>query len=166
MKLPQGLDMNRARNLCPSLLQVFYENLQTLNNQEEYPSSDIWNVDESDANACRNKVGKVFAPRGSRNVHLLIPNEREWFSVLTCINASGQKISNYYIFKRLRTRKDYIALCRDSTTFDMQKKGWMDAYQFSKWIDHFVMVLRGKGVFSTTSRHLVILDGYKAHLML
>ena len=38
-----------------------------------------------------------------------------------------------------------------------------------KWFKkrhHFVMVLRGKGTLSTTSRHLLILDRHKAHLTL
>ena len=158
--------MKRAKNLCPSQVQAFYENLQTLYNQEEYPSSHIWNVDESGANASRNGFGKVFTPRGTRNVHLLTPNEREWISVLTYINASGETIPYYYIFKGLRIRRDYIALCDDGTTFGMKKKRWVDSYQFSTWMDHFVMVLRGKGTLSTTSRHLLILDGHKAHLTL
>ena len=110
MRIPQGLNMKRAKNLCPSQVQAFYENLQTLYNQEEYPPSHLWNVNESWANASRNGFGKVFAPRGTRNVHLLTPNEREWISVLTCINASGETIPNYYIFKGLRIRRDYIAM--------------------------------------------------------
>ena len=167
MRIPQGLDMKRAKNLCPSQVQAFYENLQTLYNQEEYPPSHIWNVDENGANASRNGFGKVFAPRGTRSVHLFTPNDqREWISVLTCINASGEIIPNYYIFKGLRIRRDYIALCEDGATFDMQKKGWVDSYQFSTWMDNFVMVLRGKRTLSTTSRHLLILDGHKAHLTL
>jgi hypothetical protein len=32
-------------------------------------------------------------------VHKIIPNEREWLPVLMCINASGQAIPNFYIFK-------------------------------------------------------------------
>ena len=42
----------------------------------------------------------------------------------------------------------------------------MDAYQFSKWMDHFVQFLREKGVLTSTYRHLLILDGHKAHLTL
>ena len=42
----------------------------------------------------------------------------------------------------------------------------MDAYQFTKWMDYFLHVLREKEVFTFTNRHLLILDGHKAHLTL
>ena len=42
----------------------------------------------------------------------------------------------------------------------------MDAYQFTKWMDYFLHVLREKGVFTSTNRDLLILDGHKAHLTL
>ena len=77
MRILQGFDINRERNLYPSLVQIFYKNLQSIYNQREYHPSHIWNVNESGANTSRNQVGKVFAPRGLRNVHILIPNERE-----------------------------------------------------------------------------------------
>ena len=69
------------------MVNTFYANLQHLYNQKNYQSSHIWNVDELGANAGRNGVGRVFAPKGARNVHILIPNEREWIFVLTAINA-------------------------------------------------------------------------------
>ena len=67
--------MNRARNLCPSLIQTFYENLQSMYNQSGYSPFHIWNVDESGANASRNGIGKVFASKNLRNIHILTPNE-------------------------------------------------------------------------------------------
>ena len=66
-----------------------------------------------------NGIGKVLASRGFRNVHSIIPNEREWIFVLTCINAKRDSISKYYIF---RARRDYLALCETRSTFELQKK--------------------------------------------
>ena len=42
----------------------------------------------------------------------------------------------------------------------------MDAYQFTKWMDHFIHVLREKEMLTSSYRHLLILDEYKAHLIL
>ena len=123
-------------------------------------------MDESGANASRNGVGKVFASRGTRNVHTITSNEREWISVLTSINANGETIPNYYIFKGMRSARDYLALCENGAIFGMQKRNWVDAYHFSKWMDHFVNILKGRSLLSTTSRHLLVLDGHKAHLTL
>ena len=123
MRIPQGLDLNRARNLCPPMVESFYENLQNLYNQSGYQLSNIWNVDESGANASRNGVGMVFASRRTRNVHTITPNEREWISVLTSINVNGETIPNYYIFKGMRSARDHVALCENGATFGMQKRG-------------------------------------------
>ena len=166
LRTPQPLEVCRARNLCPSMVHTFFTNLEHLYKQQNYQPSHIWNVDESGANASRNGVGRVFAPKGSRNVHTLIPNEREWISVLTAINAQGESISNFYIFKGIRPRRNYLALCEDGASFGMQKKGWIDSYLFSKWMDHFLSKLRERGLMSTSDRHLLVLDGHKAHLTL
>ena len=138
LRIPQPLEVNRARNLCPSIVHTFtfYFNLEHLYKQENYQPSYIWNVDEFEANARRNGVGRVFAPGGFRNVHTIIPNEREWISILTTINAQGDTIPNFYIFK------------------------------FSKRMDHFLAKLREKGLLSIGTRHLLILNGHKAYLIL
>ena len=51
-----------------------------------------------------------------------IPNKREWHSNLTSINASEDTICNYYIFKGVSTRRYYLSLCEDGTTFGIQKR--------------------------------------------
>ena len=68
-------------------------------------------------------MGRVFAPEGARNVHTLIPNEREWISVLIVINAQKTTIPNFYIFKGIRVSRNYLAKCEDGASFEMQKKG-------------------------------------------
>ena len=62
-------------------------------------------------------------------------------SVLTTINANGDIIPNYYIFKGIRPRGDCLALCENGATYEMKKKGWVDAYQFTKWMDSFHLCL-------------------------
>ena len=123
-------------------------------------------MDEYGTNASRNEVGRVFGPKGSRSVHTLIPNEREWISVLTAINVEVETMSNFYIFKGIRPRRNYLVLCEDGASFGMQKKGWIDSYLFSKWMDHFLAKMRKRGLLSSTARHLLMLDGHKAHLTL
>ena len=84
---------------------------------------------------------------------------------MTSVNANGETILNYYIFKEIRPCNDYLVLYENDATYEMQKKEWMDAYQFTKWMDHFLYVLREK-VMTSTHRHLLILDGHKAYLTL
>jgi len=41
--------------------------------------------------------GYVIAKRGSKNVHIVTPDLRESLTVLSCINADGGKLPNFYI---------------------------------------------------------------------
>ena len=52
----------------------------------------------------------------------MTPNETEWLSVLTTINANGDTIPNYNICKGNRPKKNYLALCESGAIYGMQKK--------------------------------------------
>jgi hypothetical protein len=86
----------------------FYESLSSLYAKYEYSPLQIWNCDESGIQVGRNGGAYVLAKTGSRNVHQVVPNEREWLTVLTCINAAGESITNFYIFRGKRFRRNYI----------------------------------------------------------
>ena len=60
---------------------------------------------------------------------------------LTYINASGESISNFYIFRGKRCKRNYIVECEHVATMAISKKAWMIAFLFSTWIDHFIQAL-------------------------
>ena len=86
-------------------------------------------MDESSCQASQNGLGKVFAKRGVRGVHQVIPTEREWLNVLSAINAARGTILNYYIFKGVRKLRDYTTYCEEEALLGMQKR-WMDTIHF------------------------------------
>jgi hypothetical protein len=49
-----------------------------------------------------------LAKKGVRSVHSIIPKEREWLSVLVCINAVGYHIPSFYIFRGKSFQRDYF----------------------------------------------------------
>ena len=104
----QGLDVARAKGLCPENVETFYKNLEDLYAKYQYPPEHIWNCNESGAQAGRNGGGWVWAKRGFRSVHTVVPNDHEWLTVLTCVNAAGWSIPGFYIFKGKRIRRNYI----------------------------------------------------------
>jgi hypothetical protein len=85
----QGLEVGRARGLCPSSAASLYCNLEKLYNNSKYPPSHIWNCDETSVQAGRSGGATVLAKTGSRSVHSVEPDQREHLSVLSCINAQG-----------------------------------------------------------------------------
>jgi hypothetical protein len=167
LRSTQGLEVNRARNLCPENVASLYHNLQTLYARHNYSADHIWNYDESGAQVGKNGGGTlVFAKRGSKAVHSIILDEREWLSVLTCVNAVGQYIPHFFIFKDKRMRRNYIQRCESNSTMAMPEKAWMTGRLFSSWISHFVKSLDSQGGISPTNRHLLIMDGHGSHITL
>ena len=99
-------------------------------------------------------------------MHFLLPNDHEWLTVLTCINAVGDKILGFYIFRVKRMRDNYIRYCEDGAAIAMQTKAWMIQCLFSTWISHFIHSLRDKGGIFLENRHLLIVDGHNLQLTL
>jgi hypothetical protein len=116
----QVLDISRARGMCKENVDTFYHNLEQLYAQHGYMPNRIWNFDETRVQAGKSGGGRVFACRGAKNVHSLIPDEREWLSVLSCINAAGEKIPIFYIFKGIRMRRNFIKRANNGDTMAMQ----------------------------------------------
>jgi hypothetical protein len=85
----------------------FYDNLETLYRLHNYPPERLWNCDEIGAQAGREGGGMVIAWRGSRAIHSIKPDQREWLSCLVCINAAGLSIPSFYIFRGRRFRRNY-----------------------------------------------------------
>jgi hypothetical protein len=108
----------------------------------------------------------VIAKIGAKRVHSIIPNQREWLSVLVCINAAGKAIPSFYIFWGQRFRQNYIQHSEAGATMAMQLRAWMTAYLFSAWISHFVACIQKTTGISPTQRHLLILDGHNSHITL
>ena len=120
LRFAQGLEEGCARGLNPSSVSSFYDNLQKAYERHEYSPSHIWNVDESGAQAERNGGGTlVFARRGSRSVHTTIPNSKEHLTVLSCVNAIGHHVPNFYIFKGKQKSRNYIIRCEPEAVFAM-----------------------------------------------
>ena len=162
----QRLEVARARALCPITAETLYANLEKLYTAHNYPPSHIWNCDELGVQAGRSGGATVLARRGSRLVHSIEPNQKEHLSVLSCINADGGCIPNFYILKGCYFLADYIANCEEGAVMGMQPNAWMTRWLFESWVSHFIECLkRGPGI-ALSNRHLLILDRHNSHVML
>jgi hypothetical protein len=164
LRLAQGLDAKRARNLFAENVTSFYENLSSLYDTHAYSPAHIWNCDETGVQAGRNGGAYVLEKTGSCTVNQVVPDEREWLTVLTCVNAAGESIPNFYIFRGKRFRRNYIEFCEEGATMAMSSKAWMTACLFSAWMDHFIQALQKHSNVSVSSLHLLIMDGHSSHV--
>jgi hypothetical protein len=108
LNVAKGLKVGCAKGLCPNNVAIFYNNLQQVYDLHNYIINKIWNCDESSAHVSCNGGLLVLAKVGSKSVHSIFPNEREWLLMLSYINAHGESIPNFYIFKSKQFKRKYI----------------------------------------------------------
>jgi hypothetical protein len=142
LRISQALETAKARGLCRDNVKSFYENLQTLYSLHKYTPDRIWNCDESGAQAGKNGGGVVIVRTRARRVHSVVPDQREWLSVLVCINGAS----------------------KTGATMAMQPRAWMTSYLFGAWMSQFIELVQASGSLSPVNRHLLILDGHISHV--
>ena len=76
LRVPQPLDHKRERTVNLESVAEFYSNLATMYNTHYYPLNCVWNIDETCCQATQSGQAKVFAKRGVRGVHKIVPGER------------------------------------------------------------------------------------------
>ena len=138
----QPLEVARARGLCQTTVATLYENMENLYNTFKCPPSHIWNCDESGVQVGRSGGATVLARVGSKSVHTIELDQREHLLVLSCINADGGKIPNFYILKGTYFLQDYVKNCEEDVVMAMQPNAWMTKWLFQSWISHFIGTLK------------------------
>jgi hypothetical protein len=108
----------------------------------------------------------VLAKTGSKSIHNIEPDQREHLSVLSCINANGGCIPNFYILKGTYFLKDYVKGYEENAVMAMQPNAWMTKWLFQSWISHFIGSLKKGPGIDLNNRHLFILDGHNSHVTL
>lgn len=162
LRTTEGIDNDRAINLRPEVVSKFYTTLVAAYDTGSYAPHQIWNYDEIGIQAGRNGSMRVLARRGSRNVSYILPKSREWLTILVCVNAIGQSIPSFYLFKGKKHLQNYIARCEPGACMAVQPHAWMTKELFLNWLHHFARSVPG-GV-SPTNRHLLIFDGHGSHV--
>jgi hypothetical protein len=118
----QGVKIRCVEDLCLANVESIYTNLFKAYEVGKYPLSQIWNCDESNAQASQNGGTLVLVQTNSWTVHSIILNEHEWLLMLSCINVVGVMFPNFYIFKGKHFKRNFIAQCESNAKMTMQPK--------------------------------------------
>lgn len=77
----------------------FYLFLERIYDKFKFPSSHIWNMEETSLFASSKiESVKVIARRGSKALLTPSPKSREWLTMVVAANAIGERIPSLYIF--------------------------------------------------------------------
>ncbi|MCO5598030.1 hypothetical protein L7F22_052119 [Adiantum nelumboides] len=68
-RVSEGLDQSRANNFKPDIVGSLHKNLQELYEKHPYPSTNVWNANETGFQGSRDKEMKVFAKKGAKAVY-------------------------------------------------------------------------------------------------
>ena len=161
-----GLEVAWASALCPAIIEILYANLESLHTSYNYFASHIWNCDESSVQVGRCGATLVLAKRDYKSIHSIELDQRKHQSILSCVNANGGCIPNFYISKGSYFLEDYIARCDEGTIMGMQPKVWMMRWLFKSSISHFIECLRKGLGLDLTNCHVLILEGHNSHVTL
>ncbi|KAI5058629.1 hypothetical protein GOP47_0026799 [Adiantum capillus-veneris] len=123
-RVSEGLDQSRAIRFWrrPEIFKTLHKNLKALYDENKYPPSNIWNVDETGFQGSRDKGMKILAKKGTKSLYGITCDSREWMTVLCCVSVDGHAIPSYYIFKGSRLKNNYIEDCEPWAAMAMQKK--------------------------------------------
>ncbi|CAB3225015.1 unnamed protein product [Arctia plantaginis] len=77
-------------------------------------------------------------------------------TVLACMNAAGQSIPPFVLFKGVRKRGDFLLGMPPGTEVAMTEKGWVTEEAFKLWLQHF-------NRHRTPGIVVLILDGHASH---
>ncbi|CAB3252682.1 unnamed protein product [Arctia plantaginis] len=158
IRKPEGLSRARIDGMKKEKVTEFFNTLKTvvdINNLRGRPEC-VYNVDETGM-PLSNRPPNIIAQKGAKDVVSMTSVERgENVTVLACMNAAGQYIPPFVLFKGVRKREDFLLGMPPGTEVVMTEKGWVTEEAFKLWLQHF-------NRYRTPGKVVLILDGHASH---
>jgi hypothetical protein len=156
------IDASRLEGTDYSTLKTYFNRLGELLRENKYPSSAIFNVDETGFSIGSTRGSFTLYDRTATSKGKRQPGRQEWITSIECISASGVTLPPTLIFKGEKLNSEWIP---DSTprdwTFTTSNKGWTNDTLGFEWLttsfEPFTRNFRD-------SRCLLLIDGHSSHL--
>ncbi|CAG4994976.1 unnamed protein product [Parnassius apollo] len=158
IRKPEGLSRARCDGMKKEKVAEFFNTLETVvdNNNLRGKPECVYNVDETGM-PLSNRPPNIIAQKGAKDVVSMTSVERgENVTVLACMNAAGQYIPPFVLFKGVRKRDDFLLGMPPGTEVAMTENGWVTEEAFKLWLQHF-------NRYRTPGKVVLILDGHASH---
>lgn len=157
VKKPTGTSV---KNFNKEHVYQFFDILDSIFDQHNYPSDRIYNVDEIGLGIVQSKMHSVLALRGAKQVEAFSSTEKGSFvTAVLCMGAGGDFIPPYLIFPRKNTNDLLEKGAPPGTKIICHQSGWFQTNIFSQWLQDFIQAVKP----TETDPVLVILDGHHTH---
>ena len=157
----------------------FFDELEATCTKLHIEPSDRWNMDETGYQMGYAYASKKVVLRGS-TIQPVTPGNREWVSEIACINATGESMPSYFIFKGkvITTQMGQEAVRSvPGCEIVVLENGWSDQSHALAWVRHFDIYTRREDHWEDIQEEreaagepfgwrLLLMDGHISHLSL
>ncbi|XP_063898723.1 uncharacterized protein LOC135119085 [Helicoverpa armigera] len=160
IRSPEATSLSRATSFNKTNIDNFFSKLADVLDRYKFPSSRIWNVDETGVTTVL-KPRKILAPKGSKQVASITSAERGTLvTVCVAVNAVGNSVPCMFVFPRIKYRDYFVRDGPPGCIGAGNSSGWMTGLEFRVFMKHFI----GNVKPSATDPVLLLLDNHTSHL--
>lgn len=154
----------RANQLTQSTVMDWYEELLSIMEEKKITPSTTWNMDEvgTALGNCYNQA--VVGTSATKRTLVRRPQDREWCTVIECINADGCAIKPLLIFKAKHVQQQwFIPPDLPDWLFTASSNAFTTNQIGLRWLQDIFLPATADTV-SEAGWRLLILDGHKSHV--
>lgn len=158
LRKPEGLSTNRAQAFNKERVDSYFEIVTAL--LKDVDPRLILNIDETGLSSVPNTPQRVLSLKGVRTVSSIQVGERGTLTtVIPCVNAAGDLLPPFVIFKGIRMDSVLKAALDDAgIEAHMTESGYIDKHVFLQYLK-FVNEKRP----SRTEKCYIVMDGHFSH---
>lgn len=160
VRKPTGTSFARARGFNKESVNNFFNLLQEVYENQNFPPNRVFNVDETGLTVVQNKVAEVVGRKGKRQIASLTSLERgSLITLIACMSAGGDFVPPMLIFPRKNMNVQLMRGTPPGSISAVHPSGWVQATSFAQWFKHFINTVKP----SASSPVLLVLDGHYSH---
>lgn len=140
---PTSTSKARARGFSKENVAVFFDSLEKEMVTYKFTPNNTYNVDETGISVVPNKMPKVLAMKGRRQIGALASAERgSLITAFLCMSAGGSFVPLILIFPRKRENLLLMKGAPLGSIHANHLSGWVQTNLFTKWFKHFLATVK------------------------